>query len=143
MSLPANEDPPTRAAVGAVQAALRTQGAAADAMAVVRAHIAAVRCGDAELMAADYADAACITRGTTVVIPHEYFPKALQRMGNSVLVVDSLSQITADDKASGTLVVMQWALRGGVADGTRGTDTFTVVGDRITRQQVDLHTPDY
>lgn len=126
-----------------MQAALRAQGAAADAMSVVRAHIAAVRCGDAELMAADYTDAARITRGRTVVVPHEYFPKALQRMGKSVLVVDSLSQVTAHDKAFGTLIVMQWALRGGQADGTRGTDRFTVVGDRITHQQVDLHTADF
>jgi hypothetical protein len=38
---------------------------------------------------------------------------------------------------------MRWELRGDAADGTRGTDTFTVVGDRITDQQVVLHTADY
>ena len=143
MSLAAHEDPPARAAVLAMQAALRTQGAAADAMSVVRAHIAAVRCGDPVLMSADYADNARIVRGTTVVVPREYFPEALLRMGNSVLVVHDLCEPNAGDKSSGTRIMMHWALSGGGADGTRGTDTFTVVGDLITHQQVDLHTPDF
>lgn len=143
MSLAAHEDPPARAAVLAMQAALRSQGAAADAMSVVRAHIAAVRCGDPVLMSADYAETARIKRGTMVVVPREYFPSALQRMGSSVLVVHDLSQLSAGDQSSGALIVMHWALSGGAAHGTRGTDTFTVVGDLITHQQVDLHTPDF
>ncbi|MEY4266818.1 MAG: hypothetical protein RIS90_1353 [Pseudomonadota bacterium] len=126
-----------------LQAALRTQGAAADAMAVVEAHVAAVRCGDADLMSADYTEAARITRGMHQVVPRDYFPLALQRLGCSQLVVHSLTRIDADASASGTRIAMQWALCGGRADGTRGTDTFTVVGDRITHQQVDLHTADY
>ena len=143
MSLPTQDDLPTQADVRAMQSALRAQGATADAMAVVRAHIAAVRCRDPVLMAADYAEAARITRGQTVVVPRDYFPRALERMGQSVLVVNSLTQVASLDEASGTLVVMQWALSGGPADGTRGTDTFTVVADRITHQQVDLHTADF
>ena len=143
MTLPAQQPPPTRDAVLVLQAALRTQGAAADAMAVVQAHIAAVRCGDAVLMSADYTEAACIMRGRQQVVPCEYFPLALQRLGSSVLVVHSLTRIAAGERAPGTHIAMQWALCGGRAGGTRGTDTFTVVGDRITHQQVDLHTADF
>jgi hypothetical protein len=76
-------------------------------------------------------------------VPREYFPLALQRLGISTLVVHSLQQSTGESPASGVRIAMQWELRGGAADGTRGTDTFTVVGDRITDQQVVLHTPDY
>ncbi len=140
---PAPQDRPSREVVLALQARLRAQGAGADPMAVVQAHIAAVRCSDAALMAADYTDAARITRGADVVVPREYFPLALQRLGISTLVVHSLQQSTGESPASGVRIAMQWELRGGAADGTRGTDTFTVVGDRITDQQVVLHTPDY
>lgn len=142
MTLPAQQPPPTRDAVLVLQAALRTQGAAADAMAVVQAHIAAVRCGDAVLMSADYTESARITRGKQQHVPCEYFPLALQRLGSSVLVVHSLTRV-AGERAPGTHIAMEWALCGGRADGTRGTDTFTVVGDRITHQQVDLHTADF
>ena len=130
--------------VRARQAALRAQGPAADPMAVVQAHIAAVRAADPELMAADYSDEARITRGTDVVVPRHYFPQAVLRLGSSKLVVKSLTpgQPPAGD-ASATRIVMQWELHGGTADGTRGTDTFTVRGDRIVDQQVVLHTADY
>lgn len=134
---------PPRAEVRALQALLRAQGAAADPMEVVEAHIAAVRCGDAELMAADYTDAARITRGDTVVVPRDYFPLALARLGTSALVVHRLERVPSPPNAAGTCIAMQWELRGDAADGTRGTDTFTVVGDRITDQQVVLHTADY
>ncbi len=143
MTLPAHQPRPTRDAVLVLQAALRTQGAAADAMAVVQAHIAAVRCGDAVLMSADYSESARIMRGKQQHVPHEYFPLALQRLGSSVLVVHGLTRIDAGASEPGTHIAMQWALCGGRADGTRGTDTFTVVGDRITHQQVDLHTADF
>lgn len=126
-----------------LQAALRTRGAAADAMAVVQAHIAAVRCGDAVLMSADYTESARIVRGRQQHVPSEYFPLALQRLGGSVLVVHSLTRIDAGESAFGATIVMEWALCGGRADGTRGSDTFTVVGDRITQQRVDLHTADF
>jgi hypothetical protein len=94
-------------------------------------------------MSADYTESARITRGRQQVVPREYFPLALQRMDSSVLVVHSLTRIAAGERAPGTHIAMQWALCGGRADGTRGTDTFTVVGDRITHQQVDLHTADF
>lgn len=140
----ARMDRPATDAVRAIQAALRAQGAVADPMAVVQAHIAAVRCGDAGLMAADYGDAARITRGADVVVPRDYFPLALQRLGPSELVVHSLTTGTSTDPGqAGTRIVLQWELRGGKADGTRGTDTFTVRGDRIVDQQVVLHTADY
>lgn len=134
-------DRPSADAVRAMQAALRAQGAAADPMAVVLAHIEAVRCGDAALMAADYTDAARITRGAQVVVPREYFPLVLERLGPSRLMVHSLQAGPAT--AAGTPVAMQWELRGGKADGTRGTDTFTVQGDRIVDQRVVLHTADF
>jgi hypothetical protein len=143
VTLPAHQPLPTRDAVLMLQAALRTQGAAADAMAVVQAHIAAVRCGDAVLMSADYTESARITRGKQQHVPHEYFPLALQRLGSSLLVVDGLTRVDAAAPELGTHITMHWALCGGRADGTRGTDTFTVVGDRITNQQVDLHTADF
>ncbi|MFO1191908.1 MAG: hypothetical protein U1F00_07075 [Rhodoferax sp.] len=124
------------------QARLRQQGAAADPMEVVRAHVAAVRCRDADLMAADYTDAARIRRGAQVVVPRTYFPQALQRLGDTRLVVHALDRIA--DAADGSVrIAMQWELRGDRADGTRGTDTFTLQGDRIIDQVVDLHTADY
>lgn len=133
---------PSREAVLALQSTLRMQGASADPMAVVQAHIAAVRCGDAVLMAADYTDDARITRGSDVVVPRDYFPLALQRLGFSTLVVHHL-EVLGSATAGATRIAMQWELRGDKADGTRGTDTFTVIGDRITDQQVVLHTDDY
>lgn len=136
-------DRPSREVVLALQSTLRMQGTSANPMAVVQAHIAAVRSGDAVLMAADYTDAARITRGTDVVVPHDYFPLALRRLGSSILVVHHLELLPDSSPAGGTRIAMQWELRGGEADGTRGTDTFTVVGDRITDQQVLLHTADY
>jgi len=143
MSAPAHKDRPSRDAVLALQAALRAEGASARPLAVVQAHIAAVRCGDAALMAADYSDAARIRRGTQVVVPREYFPLALRRLGTSELVVHSLAEVAPDGPAHSTRIAMHWELRGDQANGTRGTDTFTVVGDRITDQQVVLHTADY
>lgn len=68
---------------------------------------------------------------------------ALQRLGSSELVVHGLARAPDDPAHAGARIVMQWELRGGRAGGTRGTDTFTVQGDRITDQRVALHTPDY
>ena len=65
------------------------------------------------------------------------------RLGSSMLVVHGLERVPGPPDAAGTRIAMQWELRGDAADGTRGTDTFTVVGDRITDQQVVLHTADY
>ena len=136
---------PTRAAVLAAQQTLRMQGAAADSLAVVQAHIAAVHTGDPVLMAADYSDQARITRGAVVEIPAQYFPRAVQRLGTSRLLVHSLQRSTPArlQAGCGAVVVMQWELRGGRGHGTRGTDTLTIDGDRIVDQQVVLHTPDY
>lgn len=130
--------------VRAMQHALRLQGSAADPLAVVRAHVAAVQCGDPVLMAADYARGARITRGTTVVDPQSYFPTVVQRLGGSRLVVESL-ELAADppDGAVARVVTMRWRLEGGQAHGTSGTDTLHVQGDRITAQQVQLHTADF
>lgn len=131
-------------AVRAMQRALRTQGAAADPLAVVRAHVAAVHCGDAQLMAADYAVGARITRGHTVVEPHSYFQTVVQRLGASRLVVESMElEVGTDAGALGHRVTMRWRLVGGQADGTRGTDTLHVKADRIVAQQVRLHTADF
>lgn len=143
MSAAATQGRPLRAAVVALQSQLRAQGATADPIDVVQAHIAAVRCGDPELMAADYTDAARITRGGAVVIPREYFALALKRLGSSVLVVHGLDRAPGPPNATATRISMRWELRGDRADGTRGTDTFTVSGDRITDQQVVLHTTDF
>lgn len=113
-------------------------------MAVVRAHVAAVHTRDPALMAADYTPAARITRGSEVVAPQAYFALAVQRLGTSVLVVRSLSLDPSWQPGGGPArVVMQWELHGDKAQGTRGTDTFTVQGDRITDQQVRLLTADY
>jgi hypothetical protein len=136
--------PQARAAVMAAQRALRAQGAAADPLGVVQTHIAAVHTGDPVLMAADYSDQARITRGAKVEIPAQYFPRAVQRLGASRLLVHALQRCEAASvQAGSTTVVMQWELQGGAGHGTRGTDTFTIRGDRIVDQQVILHTPDY
>lgn len=141
----ANDAPrPLRAAVQAAQQTLRAQGAAADPLAVVQAHIAAVHTGDPVLMAADYSDQARITRGAAIEVPAQYFPRAVQRLGASRLLVRSLqcSVVPGMEPADST-VIMQWELQGDQCHGTRGTDTFTIRGDRIVDQQVVLHTPDY
>lgn len=128
----------------ALQRALRAQGAAADPLAVVKAHIAAVHSGDPVLMAADYADAARITRGADIEVPAQYFPRAVQRLGTSRLHVHGLQRGTPPGLPEGcSIVTMQWELQGGPGHGTRGTDTFTIRGDRIVDQQVVLHTADY
>jgi hypothetical protein len=130
--------------VRAMQAALRAQGRSADPLAVVRAHIAAVQCGDAQLMAADYGEGACITRGDTVADPHSYFPGVMKRLGGSQLVVESLQlQPRSEGQGEGRTVTMRWRLSGGLADGTRGTDTLVVLADRVVAQQVVLHTADF
>ena len=136
--------PQSRVAVMAAQQALRAQGAAADPLGVVQTHIAAVHTGDPVLMAADYSDRARITRGAKLEIPAQYLPRAVQRMGASRLLVHTLQRReTASLQAGATTVVMQWELQGGAGHGTRGTDTFTIRGDRIVDQQVILETPDY
>ncbi len=130
--------------VRAMQRELREQGPAADPLAVVRAHVAAVHCGDPQLMAADYAPDARITRGDTVVDPQTYFPTVVQRLGASRLVVQSLELAKAIPVAElGHVITMRWRLEGGQAHGTSGTDTLHVQGDRIIAQQVQLHTADF
>ena len=139
-----NPNPVAIASVRAMQRELRDQGLAADPLAVVRAHVAAVHCGDPLLMAADYAPGARITRGSTVVDPQSYFQTVMQRLGASRLVVESLELAAAPPVgAAGRVVTMRWRLEGGVAHGTCGTDTLHVLGDRITAQQVQLHTADF
>lgn len=141
---PVIDAPPSGAAVQALQRALRAQGAAADPLAVVQAHIAAVCSGDPLLMAADYADCARITRGTDIEIPAQYFPRAVQRLGASRLQVHRLQRTALPGLPAGcSAVTMHWELQGGPGNGTRGTDTFTIRGDRIVDQQVVLHTADY
>jgi len=58
-------------------------------------------------------------------------------------VVHGLDRVPGPPNATATRISMRWELRGDRADGTRGTDTFTVSGDRITDQQVVLHTTDF
>jgi hypothetical protein len=135
---------PSPDTVRAMQAALRAQGPRADPVDVVRVHVAAVHTRDPALMAADYTAAARITRGSEVVLPQPYFAQAVQRLGKSVLVVRSLGLDPSWQAGQGSpRVRMQWELHGDKAQGTRGTDTFTVQDDRITDQQVRLVTADY
>ena len=130
--------------VRAMQRVLREQGPAADPLAVVRAHVAAVHSGDPQLMAADYAPEARITRGSMLVDPQSYFPTVVQRLGASRLVVESLALAAPDPiGATGRVVTMHWRLEGGQAHGTSGTDTLHVQGDRIVAQQVQLRTADF
>lgn len=132
------------AAVAALQGMLRSSGINADALAVVQAHVAAVRTGDPELMAADYAPQALITRGLKVVAPRAYFPGVAQRLEGSRLVVSAITIApptgTVPDVST---VTMHWQLAGGRANRTCGTDTFVVRADRIVQQTVVLHTADF
>lgn len=132
------------AAVAALQGMLRSSGINADALAVVQAHVAAVRTGDPELMAADYAPQALITRGLQVVAPRAYFPGVALRLGGSRLVVSAIT--VAPPTGTGpdvSTVTMHWQLAGGRANRTCGTDTFVVRADRIVQQTVVLHTADF
>ena len=132
------------AAVAALQGMLRSSGINADALAVVQAHVAAVRTGDPELMAADYAPQALITRGLQVVAPRAYFPGVVQRLEGSRLVVSAIT--VAPPTGTGpdvSTVTMHWQLAGGRANRTCGTDTFVVRADRIVQQTVVLHAADF
>lgn len=133
------------AAVRAAQHRLRQQGAHADPLEVVRVHVDAVHTREPALMAADYAEGARIRRGQALEIPAAYFVQAVQRLGASRLQVHELklAEPGAAGAAGAAVVLMHWELTGGAAHGTRGTDTFTVRGDRIVDQHVQLHTPDY
>lgn len=131
-------------AVRALQQMLRSSGINADPLAVVQAHVAAVRTGDPVLMAADYAPQALITRGSQIVAPRAYFPGVARRLGNSRLVVSAITVASPTGTAPEvSTVTMHWQLAGGRADGTRGTDTFLVHADRIVHQTVLLHTADF
>ncbi len=125
---------------------MRAQGTRADPLAVVQAHVAAVRTGDPVLMAADYSPDARIARTGSLHVPLDFFRRAVARLNTSELVVSTLERGASTGTPGGTAratITMQWQLRGGAADGTRGTDTFSVQGDRIVAQQVVLHTADY
>lgn len=145
MSIAPSPDRPTAGAVRAMQESLRALGDRADPIEVVRAHIAAVQCGNPEQMAADYSAEARITRGSDVVVPLPYFRMAIGRLGDSRLFVASLTRTPQNpaDPPGTTRIVMEWELQGGPAAGTRGTDTFFVRGCHIVAQQVVLHTADY
>lgn len=111
-----------------------------DVMAVAVTHMAAVRSGDPEAMAGDYADDAVLIRGDDRYggrdVIRAYFSTVPQRLGDGVVEF-------GEPEVDGDRVVLPWRINGGPADGTSGRDTFTIRGGRIVEQVVRLADADF
>lgn len=111
-----------------------------DAGEVIARHVAAVRTGDPDGMAADYACDAVLVRpdrthrGRSEI--RAYFATVSCRLG------DGRVQF-GDTTVSGSTVTIRWRIDGGPAHGTCGTDTCKVVDGYIARQRVDLAGHDF
>jgi ketosteroid isomerase-like protein len=107
---------------------------------VVGHHLDAVRSGDADAMASDYAEHAVIERpdatyrGRPAI--REYFRSVPDRLGDGTVVFDDV-----DTGLDGTVVT--WHIEGGPGDGTRGHDTLVVDDGAIVHQRVKLAGPDF
>lgn len=114
--------------------------AVADARAVVARHLAAVRAGDPEAMAADYAAHATLLRGADRYEGHaailRYFRSLSSRLAGGEVVF-------GPSAVDGDRVVFPWRIDGGPADGTVGRDVCLVRGGRIVHQVVELSDADF
>ena len=111
-----------------------------DPAAVVQRHLDAVRAGDAEAMAADYAEDAVLVRGADRyegrAAIRDYFAGVPARMAGAEIRTEPLV-------ADGDTVRIIWRLAGGPGDGTSGTDTCTVRDGFIVEQHVQLDAADF
>lgn len=110
-----------------------------DRLTVVRDHLAAVRSGDPEAMAADYAADAVLVRevsyrGRDAIAG--YFTTVPERLGDGRVEF-------AQPRLEGALVAVAWTLVGGPGDGTSGIDRFEVADGMIVCQTVTLDGGDF
>lgn len=114
---------------------------AADPLAVVRRHLAAVVAQDLTGMSADYRLDAVLRRPGASFEGREriaaYFETVGPRLGGGV-VVASDPELLPDGRVS-----VRWRLRGGPGDGTSGVDTYVIDGAWIAEQTVDLDATDF
>ncbi len=110
-----------------------------DSLTVVLDHLAAVRSGNPEAMAADYAADAVLMRdeayrGRDAIAG--YFTTVPERLGGGRVEF-------AEPRMEGEQVAVSWTLVGGPGDGTSGTDRFDVADGMIVRQTVALDGGDF
>lgn len=110
-----------------------------DVLQVARHHLDAVRSGDPELMARDYAAHAVLERPGEVfegkAAIAAYFRSVPARLGPASVVFDEL---TVDDDVA----TFRWHLEGGPAS-VSGTDTCTISDGAIVHQVVRLDDGDF
>jgi 3-oxoacyl-[acyl-carrier protein] reductase len=111
-----------------------------DPVSVVQAHLAAVERADLTGMSADYHLEAVLERpdgrfeGRAAIA--DYFTTVPARLG------DGRVRFTGTER-EGDRVTVRWRIDGGPADGTSGSDTFTVTDGWITHQRVVLDRDDF
>ena len=107
---------------------------------VVEEHLASISSGDPELMAADYAADAVLSRdrlyvGHSAIL--SYFRGVPDRLGEGNVVFGQRRK-HPDGRIS-----VRWKIAGGQADGLAGTDTYTLSGGMIIHQVVKLDGTDF
>lgn len=111
-----------------------------DPRTVIAHHLDAVRTGDPDAMAADYAPDAVLVRPDGTHRGHAailaYFRTVPDRLGGGQVAFGEAT-------VAGVIASIPWRIDGGPADGTSGTDTCQVHDGRITLQQVDLTSHDF
>lgn len=112
-----------------------------DAPAVLRAHMDAVRSGDPDAMAADYADEAIIERPGQLIEGRPaiatYFRGVPARLAGGHVHFESVD-VHGPDR-----VTFHWRIEGGPADGTSGSDLVFLGDGLITFQRVHLNALDF
>jgi hypothetical protein len=105
---------------------------------VARRHLNAVRGGEPEAMAADYAPAAELLRGGEIYRGRSaieaYFRTVPNRLADAVVAFDELT-------IDGETATFRWHLEGSAE--ASGTDVLTIREGLIVRQVVHLDTADF
>ena len=111
-----------------------------DTAAVIARHLAAVRSGDPEAMAADYSADAVLERpdgthhGQPAILA--YFRTVPDRLGGGEVVFGRT-------EVSDEVAVIRWRIVRGPGDGASGSDTCTVRDGMIVHQRVQLDSNDF
>jgi ketosteroid isomerase-like protein len=111
-----------------------------DTATVIARHLAAVRAGDPEAMAADYAADAVLERpdgahhGRAAILA--YFRTVPDRLGAGEVVF-------GDTEIEDEVAVITWRIVGGPGDGASGRDTCVVWAGAISHQRVQLDDVDF
>jgi ketosteroid isomerase-like protein len=111
-----------------------------DTATVIARHLAAVRDGDPEAMAADYAADAVLERPDGAHHGHAaiaaYFRTVPERLGGGEVVF-------GESEIEGEVAVITWRIVGGPGDGASGRDTCVVRDGAIVHQRVQLAGDDF